>query len=48
MTNKKKDYQKPALDIIKMKSLPYLQTTPSGDAEEGGKPDARQNDMDDY
>lgn len=44
MTNKKKDYQKPALDIIKMKSLPYLQTT-SGDAEEGGKPNARQNDL---
>ena len=44
MTNKKKDYQEPALDVIKMKYCARL-LDDSYDAEH---PDARQNDMDDY
>ena len=50
MTNKKKNYQEPALNVIKMRSPLCIQDE-SVPAEGGGGKDpggARQNDMDDY
>ena len=45
MTNKKKEYQEPTLDVIKLRMPKLLNTSPNGDAEEPGT-QARRYDFD--
>ena len=48
MKDQKKNYQEPALNVIKMRSLPCLQDDSPTAENQGSDPGARQNDMDDY
>ena len=44
MTHKKKEYQEPSLDVIKLRMPKLLNTSPNGDAEEPAQ--ARRYDFD--
>lgn len=45
MTNRKKEYKEPSLDVIKLRMPKLLNTSPNGDAEEQGN-NARRYDFD--
>ena len=45
MTHKKKEYQEPTLDVIKLRMPKLLNTSPNGDAVEDGS-GARRYDFD--